>query len=248
MVNPNHITPYGEIDDLEKELANDLVWNKREDALERFIAHFEAKGATDEGDAGKADPTEGMTPERGPALAHPPPQEGGRGGLDRPVGREDRRRADPQRRAPAGDEGGRRQVRRRRAHPAVRAAVGRGDEEGRRPARELPRAHRRLHQGQGDPRHRVRRRARHRQEPREHHPHEQRLHRDRPRQAGAGADDHRRGRRARRRRDRPLSRCSSPTSKQMPLACRSSASRATPTPCCSVAPRSTARSSTARST
>ncbi len=62
MVNPNHITPYGEIDELEKELANDLVWNKREDALERFIAHFESKGATDAVEE-KADPTADMTPE-----------------------------------------------------------------------------------------------------------------------------------------------------------------------------------------
>ena len=31
---------------LERELADDLVFNRREDALERFIAHFEAKGPT----------------------------------------------------------------------------------------------------------------------------------------------------------------------------------------------------------
>ena len=43
MVNPNHITPYAEIDEEERELADDLVFNRREDALERFIAHFEAK-------------------------------------------------------------------------------------------------------------------------------------------------------------------------------------------------------------
>src|SRR5215207_2845299 len=61
MVNPNHITPYGEIPDSERELADDLVFNRREDALERFIAHFEQKGETDEEAAG--DPTEGMEPE-----------------------------------------------------------------------------------------------------------------------------------------------------------------------------------------
>src|SRR3954453_8201280 len=44
MVNPNHITPYAEIPGEERELADDLVFNRREDALERFIAHFEAKG------------------------------------------------------------------------------------------------------------------------------------------------------------------------------------------------------------
>jgi len=61
MVNPNHITPYPEIPEEERELADDLVFNRREDALERFIGHFETKGPEDEADAG--DPTEGMEPE-----------------------------------------------------------------------------------------------------------------------------------------------------------------------------------------
>jgi 5-methyltetrahydrofolate--homocysteine methyltransferase len=61
MVNPNHITPYAEIPDLERELADDLVFNRRDDALERFIAHFESKGPAEAED--KADPTEGMEPE-----------------------------------------------------------------------------------------------------------------------------------------------------------------------------------------
>jgi 5-methyltetrahydrofolate--homocysteine methyltransferase len=62
MVNPNHITPYSEISAEERELADDLVFNRREDALERFIGHFESKGE-EEGPEGAADPTEGMTPE-----------------------------------------------------------------------------------------------------------------------------------------------------------------------------------------
>ncbi len=62
MVNPNHITPYGEISEGERELADDLVFNRREDALERFIAHFESKGEEEEAQ-GAADPTEGMEPE-----------------------------------------------------------------------------------------------------------------------------------------------------------------------------------------
>jgi 5-methyltetrahydrofolate--homocysteine methyltransferase len=61
MVNPNHITPYSEISDSERELADDLVLNRREDALERFIAHFESKGEEETQSA--ADPTEGMEPE-----------------------------------------------------------------------------------------------------------------------------------------------------------------------------------------
>jgi 5-methyltetrahydrofolate--homocysteine methyltransferase len=62
MVNPNHITPYSEIDEEERQLADDLVYNRREDALERFIQHFESKGETAEAD-GPANPTEGMEPE-----------------------------------------------------------------------------------------------------------------------------------------------------------------------------------------
>ncbi len=64
MVNPNHITPYAEIPDAERELADDLVFNRRADALERFIAHFEAKGPAAEDGADKVDPTEGMEPEQ----------------------------------------------------------------------------------------------------------------------------------------------------------------------------------------
>src|SRR5271163_4984559 len=64
MVNPNHITPYSEIPDEERELADDLVFNRREDALERFIEHFESKGPEDGSDpTHPADPTEGMEPE-----------------------------------------------------------------------------------------------------------------------------------------------------------------------------------------
>ena len=62
MVNPNHITPYPEIPETERELADDLVFDRRDDALERFIAHFESRGAAED-DAGTADPTQGMEPE-----------------------------------------------------------------------------------------------------------------------------------------------------------------------------------------
>ncbi len=61
MVNPNHITPYAEIPDQERELTDELVFNRSDDALERFIAHFEQKGEDAEEAAG--DPTEGMEPE-----------------------------------------------------------------------------------------------------------------------------------------------------------------------------------------
>src|SRR3954451_25134533 len=62
MVHPAEVTPYAEIPDLERELADDLVWNRREDALERFIGHFESKGEEDAAEA--ADPTADMEPEQ----------------------------------------------------------------------------------------------------------------------------------------------------------------------------------------
>ncbi len=61
MVNPNHIKPYGEIAEEERQLTNDLVFNTREDALERFIGHFESKGPEEEDEG--ADPTADMEPE-----------------------------------------------------------------------------------------------------------------------------------------------------------------------------------------
>jgi 5-methyltetrahydrofolate--homocysteine methyltransferase len=61
MVNPNHITPYAEIPEEERQLTDDLVFNRSDDALEKFIAHFEEKGEDAEEAAG--DPTEGMEPE-----------------------------------------------------------------------------------------------------------------------------------------------------------------------------------------
>jgi 5-methyltetrahydrofolate--homocysteine methyltransferase len=62
MVNPNHITPYAEIPAQERELTDDLVFDRREDALERFIAHFESKGTDASEETGE--PTEGMEPEQ----------------------------------------------------------------------------------------------------------------------------------------------------------------------------------------
>jgi 5-methyltetrahydrofolate--homocysteine methyltransferase len=62
MVNPNHITPYGEIPEHERALADDLVFNRSADALEKFIGHFETKGPEEEAEAA-GDPTEDMEPE-----------------------------------------------------------------------------------------------------------------------------------------------------------------------------------------
>jgi 5-methyltetrahydrofolate--homocysteine methyltransferase len=62
LVNPDHITPYSEIGDEARALADDLVFDRREDALERFIAHFEG-AEDDEVGTGREDPTAGMEPE-----------------------------------------------------------------------------------------------------------------------------------------------------------------------------------------
>ncbi len=44
IVNPAHITPYAEIQPAERELADDLILNRRADALQRLIEHFEQAG------------------------------------------------------------------------------------------------------------------------------------------------------------------------------------------------------------
>ena len=61
MVHPAEVTPYPEIPDNERELTDNLVFNKSEDALEKFIEHFESKGEEAEDEA--ADPTADMEPE-----------------------------------------------------------------------------------------------------------------------------------------------------------------------------------------
>jgi 5-methyltetrahydrofolate--homocysteine methyltransferase len=61
MVHPADITPYSEISEIERELADDLVFNRREDATQRFIEHFEERGESDAVEV--ADPTAGMEPE-----------------------------------------------------------------------------------------------------------------------------------------------------------------------------------------
>jgi 5-methyltetrahydrofolate--homocysteine methyltransferase len=64
IVNPAHVTPYAEISAEERELADDLVFNKRLDALQRFIEHFDVGGRKADASAEKEDPTAGLTPEQ----------------------------------------------------------------------------------------------------------------------------------------------------------------------------------------
>src|SRR3954468_8796139 len=63
IVNPAHITPYAEISAEHRALADDLVFNRRPDALQRFIDAFSKRTSAD-AVAEKEDPTTGMTPEQ----------------------------------------------------------------------------------------------------------------------------------------------------------------------------------------
>jgi 5-methyltetrahydrofolate--homocysteine methyltransferase len=65
IVNPAHIRPYAEISAHERQLADDLVFNKRPDALQLFIEYFANVGGSGaSAQVEKEDPTAGMTPEQ----------------------------------------------------------------------------------------------------------------------------------------------------------------------------------------
>jgi len=59
IVNPTHITPYAEIDVEQRQVAEDLIYN-RPDALPRYIAYFEAHEPQADESNTKVDPTEGL--------------------------------------------------------------------------------------------------------------------------------------------------------------------------------------------
>lgn len=61
IVNPAQITPYAEVPEEERALADDLIFNRRPDALARYIQYFEVHGPA-ESEAAE-DPTAGMTAE-----------------------------------------------------------------------------------------------------------------------------------------------------------------------------------------
>jgi len=63
IVNPEHIKPYAEIDDHERQLAEDLIFNQREDALSRLITYFETVEDTEEDQSPGGVDLEAMTPE-----------------------------------------------------------------------------------------------------------------------------------------------------------------------------------------
>ncbi len=59
IINPAHITPYAEIPAEQREICEDVIFNRREDALARFIAYFEQNAAAET--ETKVDPTETMS-------------------------------------------------------------------------------------------------------------------------------------------------------------------------------------------
>ncbi len=63
IINPAHITAYADIPLEERDLAEDLIFNKRPDALQRYIEYYESVGATYEAPT-QTDPTEGMSAEQ----------------------------------------------------------------------------------------------------------------------------------------------------------------------------------------
>ncbi|MEW5871610.1 MAG: methionine synthase [Chloroflexota bacterium] len=62
IVNPAQITPYAEIPEEQRQLSEDLIFNRRPEALQRFIEYF-SSAETSQRDVSSADPTAGMTPE-----------------------------------------------------------------------------------------------------------------------------------------------------------------------------------------
>ncbi len=63
IINPAHLRPYAEIPEAERELANDLVFNRRPDALQRLIERYDHATAGSEQKVEAEDPTAGMSPD-----------------------------------------------------------------------------------------------------------------------------------------------------------------------------------------
>ena len=63
IVNPAHIKPYAEIPDHERQLAENLIFNKDEDALAKLIKYFETVEDSPEGDDDRGVDLEALSPE-----------------------------------------------------------------------------------------------------------------------------------------------------------------------------------------
>jgi 5-methyltetrahydrofolate--homocysteine methyltransferase len=61
IVNPAHVTAYADIPQVERDLAEDLIFNRRPDALQRYIEYFEK--VTPQSNEATVNPTAGMSPE-----------------------------------------------------------------------------------------------------------------------------------------------------------------------------------------
>ena len=198
IVNPAHIKPYAEIDEEQRALSDDLIFDRREDALTRFIAHFESASVEAEE---AADPTAAMEPEQALhwKILHRK-RDGIESFIDSAVAKHG-----------GGNDAGV-WVLNNVLLPAMKEV---GDKFGAgelilpfvlqsaevmktrgRTAGDIPRQDGGADQRESRARNRIRRRARHWQEPGLHDPRQQRLHRVRPRQAGADQHDHREGRRS----------------------------------------------------
>jgi 5-methyltetrahydrofolate--homocysteine methyltransferase len=62
IVNPAHVRPYGEITEEERALADDMVFNRRPDALQRLIEYFQRAAGTATAADEREDPMAGMEP------------------------------------------------------------------------------------------------------------------------------------------------------------------------------------------
>ena len=62
IVNPAHITPYADIPQAERLLAEDLIFNRRPDALQRLIEYFDAASPVAQEASTKLDPLAEMNP------------------------------------------------------------------------------------------------------------------------------------------------------------------------------------------
>ncbi len=62
IINPAHVTAYADIPQEEKDLAEDLLFNRRADALQRYIEYYEKVTPTEQ--AAASDPTADMTAEQ----------------------------------------------------------------------------------------------------------------------------------------------------------------------------------------
>ena len=63
IVNPAHITPYAEIPAEQRQITEDLIFNRRPDALQRFIEYFQSEANQPSRPETSGDPLQGMTPQ-----------------------------------------------------------------------------------------------------------------------------------------------------------------------------------------